>query len=105
MIIFTDLTRKPEEIVDNVVCMLLLHGLVLAVRLGGVGGGSSWCTGHHLGLLGVRLKSSSLQTQGSLGVILAVISISSCLLLGSLDLPLDGNLTKHKLSNQLLIDI
>ena len=98
MIIFTDLTSEPQEIVDNVVRMLLLHGLVLTVRLGGgVGGGSSWCTGHHLGLLGVWLKSSRLQTQSSLGVILALLSISSCFLLGSLDLPLNGNLEQISL--------
>ena len=99
MIIFTDLTSKPQEIVDNVVRMLLLHRLVLACGgLGGVGGGgSSWCTGHHLGLLGVRLEASCLQTQGSLGVILALISISSCFLLGSLNLPLDSNLKQISL--------
>ena len=100
MIIFTDLTSKPQEIVDNVVRMLLLHGLVLAVGLSRcVGGGSSWCGGggHHLGLLGVRLEASCLQTQGSLGVILALISISSCFLLGSLNLPLDSNLKQISL--------
>ena len=98
MIIITDLTSEPEEIVDDVVCVLLLYRLVLTVRLGGGGGGgSSWCTGHHLGLLGVRLVASRLQTQSSLGVILALISISSCFLLGSLDLPLNGNLEQISL--------